>query len=653
MSFQQDIADYLEYSKYLKNKFTDWTSGCERIDTLIQKRQLKIEGHSDVIFEWIPFGQFDKIKETSKNGSITVYSAIWKNGPLTYDWDYEGYTRDSNKEVALKLMKNSQNPIEFVINEVKKYKPRNNEFLVLYGISQNPDTNDYILVQNNSINLANCISGNEKIDDFIQERQLKIKDHKDVVFEWIPYNQFKEIKETGKNDIIALYSAIWKDGPLTYDQEDQEYARDSNKEVALKLIHNSQNSIELVINEAKNYSLRNDRFLVLHGLSQNPDTNDYILVRNDSINLTNCISGNEKIDDFIIERQSKIKVYSNYTIFEWIPYNQFNEIKETSKNDTITVYSAIWRDGPLTNDHRDEEYTRNSNKQVTLKLIHNSQNSIEFVINKAKKYLPRNDQFLVLYGISQNPDTDDYILVQNNSINLANCTSGNEKIDDFILERQSKIKVYSNYTVFEWIPYNQFNEIKETGKNEIITVYSATWKDGPLYSKNQMGNYDLLVDNWRDEEFIRDSNKIVALKLMHNSRNSIEFIINETKKYSSRNGQFQELYGISQNPDTNDHILVFNWTSGNEKIDDFIQERRLKVNDHNDVLFEWIPYNQFNEIKETVKNDTTVVYSAIWGNGPLYKKYQWSNYERDSNKEVALKVLHNSQNSIELVVNEV
>ncbi|GES83230.1 kinase-like domain-containing protein [Rhizophagus clarus] len=357
MSFQQDIADYLEYSKYLKNKFTDWTSGCERIDTLIQKRQLKIEGHSDVIFEWIPFGQFDKIKETSKNGSITVYSAIWKNGPLTYDWDYEGYTRDSNKEVALKLMKNSQNPIEFVINE------------------------------------------------------------------------------------------------------------------------------------AKNYSLRNDRFLVLHGLSQNPDTNDYILVRNDSINLTNCISGNEKIDDFIIERQSKIKVY---------------------------IYSAIWRDGPLTNDHRDEEYTRNSNKQVTLKLIHNSQNSIEFVINKAKKYLPRNDQFLVLYGISQNPDTDDYILVQNNSINLANCTSGNEKIDDFILERQSKIKVY---------------------------IYSATWKDGPLYSKNQMGNYDLLVDNWRDEEFIRDSNKIVALKLMHNSRNSIEFIINETKKYSSRNGQFQE-FGI-------------------------------------------------------------------------------------------------------------
>jgi hypothetical protein len=35
--------------------------------------------------------------------------------------------------------------------------------------------------------------------------------------------------------------------------------------------------------------------------------------------------------------------------------------------------------------------------------------------------------------------------------------------------------------------------------------------------------------------------------------------------------------------------------SGNEKIDDFIQERQLKTN-KNDVVFEWIPYNQFNEI---------------------------------------------------------
>jgi hypothetical protein len=116
----------------------------------------------------------------------------------------------------------------------------------LYGISQNPDTNDYILVQNNALNDTNWMSGNEKIDDFIQERQLEIYKDKDVVFEWIPYNQFNQIKEISKNGLITVYSAIWRDGTLHCDSK---YTRDSNKKVALKCLHNLQNPIEFVINE--------------------------------------------------------------------------------------------------------------------------------------------------------------------------------------------------------------------------------------------------------------------------------------------------------------------------------------------------------------------------------------------------------------------
>jgi hypothetical protein len=99
---------------------------------------------------------------------------------------------------------------------------------------------------------------------------------------------------------------------------------------------------------------------------------------------------------------------------------------------------------------------------------------------------------------------------------------------------------------------------------------------------------------------------------------------------------------------------TFIWSSGNRQIDEFIQEKQLKIKDYNDVVFEWIPYNQFDEIKETGRNDLITVYSAIWKDGPLYKKY-WSsaNYTRNSNKEVALKCLHNSTNSIEFVINEV
>src|SRR5579862_9848087 len=122
------------------------------------------------------------------------------------------------------------------------------EFVKLYGMTQNPDTKDYILVQNNSL-FINWISGNEKIDNFIREIQLKINNHDDIIFEWVPYNQLNQIKEIKKNDFITVHSAIWKDGPLGWNEQNKNYTRNSNNEVALKCLHNSQNLIEVLINE--------------------------------------------------------------------------------------------------------------------------------------------------------------------------------------------------------------------------------------------------------------------------------------------------------------------------------------------------------------------------------------------------------------------
>jgi hypothetical protein len=100
------------------------------------------------------------------------------------------------------------------------------------------------LVQNDII----WTSENKEIDDFIHEMQLKMEDHYDIVFEWIPYDQFGNIKKTGKNDLMTAYSAIWKNGPLYYNHDI--YIRDSNKEVSLKCLHSPQNSVEsLLINE--------------------------------------------------------------------------------------------------------------------------------------------------------------------------------------------------------------------------------------------------------------------------------------------------------------------------------------------------------------------------------------------------------------------
>jgi hypothetical protein len=94
-----------------------------------------------------------------------------------------------------------------------------------------------------------------------------------------------------------------------------------------------------------------------------------------------------------------------------------------------------------------------------------------------------------------------------------------------------------------------------------------------------------------------------------------------------------------------------NWTSENKKIDDFIQKMQLEINTWKDGIVEWIPYNQFNSIKEIGKGGFAIVYSAIWMNGPL--KYNEKKYNRKPDKEVALKVLYNSQNITDEFINEV
>ena len=95
-----------------------------------------------------------------------------------------------------------------------------------------------------------------------------------------------------------------------------------------------------------------------------------------------------------------------------------------------------------------------------------------------------------------------------------------------------------------------------------------------------------------------------------------------------------------------------NWTSGNEKIDNLIQEMQLEINDYKDIIFEWIPYNQFNVI--TKEDCYTMVHLAEWKDGPLYWEYVYEKkYIRNSNNTVALKCLDNSQNIIDVFLNKV
>ena len=102
----------------LKTNFINWTSKNEKINELVQKMQLKIEDSEDIVFEWIPYNQFDNIEEISKGDYATIYSATWKNGPLNYNYDNTEYIRKSDKNVALKCLHNSQDITNEFLDEV-------------------------------------------------------------------------------------------------------------------------------------------------------------------------------------------------------------------------------------------------------------------------------------------------------------------------------------------------------------------------------------------------------------------------------------------------------------------------------------------------------------------------------------------------------
>jgi hypothetical protein len=113
---QQCLATlYCEYCvrNYLKENFSNWTSGNNDIDNLIQKCQMKTLLPSRVV-EWIPYSNLENIEYLTKGGFSEIYTAEWINGSY-YEWNSKSQQleRFGTHEVILKRLEN----IESTINQ--------------------------------------------------------------------------------------------------------------------------------------------------------------------------------------------------------------------------------------------------------------------------------------------------------------------------------------------------------------------------------------------------------------------------------------------------------------------------------------------------------------------------------------------------------
>src|SRR5204863_8129644 len=111
---------YCEYCvrNYLKANFSNWTSGNDDIDSLIQKCQLETLV-PDKIIEWIPYNNLHNVKYLTKGGCSEIYTADWINGRYE-EWDSENQQleRFGGHKVILKRLENVENANQRWFEEV-------------------------------------------------------------------------------------------------------------------------------------------------------------------------------------------------------------------------------------------------------------------------------------------------------------------------------------------------------------------------------------------------------------------------------------------------------------------------------------------------------------------------------------------------------
>ncbi|POG74104.1 hypothetical protein GLOIN_2v1839524 [Rhizophagus irregularis DAOM 181602=DAOM 197198] len=133
---------------YLKANFSNWTSGNNDIDNLIQKCQLEtIE--PDGVIEWIPYNDLQNIKYLTKGSFSEIYTAVWIDGGYE-EWNSkkQQLVRFGIQRVILKRLENVENANQRWFEEAKSHfnLSKLSQIVQCYGLTQDPLNGNYMLV---------------------------------------------------------------------------------------------------------------------------------------------------------------------------------------------------------------------------------------------------------------------------------------------------------------------------------------------------------------------------------------------------------------------------------------------------------------------------------------------------------------------------
>ncbi|CAG8647140.1 10325_t:CDS:2, partial [Ambispora leptoticha] len=681
--------------------FAPWTSGNYEIDEIILDAQVHYNGHHDWI-EWIPYEQLLKEKYFCENEFYEVYFAIWGKGRvISYDRESKSLIREEQGIVQLNLFSN----LDYLFCSLKS------DGKDIFGVSKDPCTQNFFLIQkpsyclkcklnwNTTLNICpRCdflpwTSGNDKIDEILINYQIQFRGFKyHNWIEWISYDNFNKLELMVEEQDFDVYKAIWEPGRITdFEEETKRLVKQKESDVQLNIYSNFDSFYNIICSE----------FYVIHGVSKDPATHNYILVRdleycmncNLRLNLTfqlcpRCYylpwtSGNVQIDELIIKRQIECENSDKWIecLFEKSFDELFNEIEVIEENKCYKVYNAIWNMGRIQSfDHKLKKFNREEKSEVQL----NEYSNLDYLYEELK------NDFSGVYGIMKHTLTNDIILIKERKFcskckatwnifyqicfrcHLSPWSSGDMRIDEFIINIQNKFDKPldednndNRYELLEWIPYEKIKNREFIKEETLYTVYKATLE------------YDR-IKNITKQKSLERLNKSQTVQL--------DIYFNSEQLYNALNRKYNEfrycLFGISKSPSGNFilvRVLEFcskcrqkwnlqlelcpkcdlpSWTSGHPEIDDFIldEQRKYLHSSQGHLKFngwiEWIPYNQFSKIENLGEGGFARVSKSIWKKGKTYYDSANKSFKRCYNWEVALKEKLNSKGCISEFIKE-
>ena len=97
-------------------------------------------------------------------------------------------------------------------------------------------------------------SGNDIIDNFIQQCQIK-SSLPGRIMEWIPYDQFEDVKKLTEGGFSSIYTATWTEGDIVdYDEKKKEFSYfEKGQMVILKCLKNSSDPGKVFFDEVGSF----------------------------------------------------------------------------------------------------------------------------------------------------------------------------------------------------------------------------------------------------------------------------------------------------------------------------------------------------------------------------------------------------------------